>query len=34
LLEAHQRGMWNAAGNTLEQLRQIFLEAEGVIEAL
>jgi cobaltochelatase CobN len=33
LLEAHQRGMWeNVAGDTLEQLRQIFLEAEGVIE--
>jgi cobaltochelatase CobN len=34
LLEAHQRGMWkNAAGDTLDQLRQIFLEAEGVIES-
>jgi cobaltochelatase CobN len=33
LLEAHQRGMWNAAGKTLEQLRQLFLEAEAVIES-
>jgi cobaltochelatase CobN len=32
LLEANQRGMWNAAGDSLDQLRQIFLEAEGVIE--
>jgi cobaltochelatase CobN len=34
LLEAHQRGMWkDVTGNTLEQLRQLFLEADGVIES-
>jgi cobaltochelatase CobN len=33
LLEAHQRRMWNAAEHTLEQLRRIVLEAEGVIES-
>jgi cobaltochelatase CobN len=34
LLEAHQRGMWkDVTGDTLEQLRQLFLEADGVIES-
>ncbi|HEY9737262.1 MAG TPA: cobaltochelatase subunit CobN, partial [Trichocoleus sp.] len=34
LLEAHQRGLWQSPqGNTLDQLRQIAHEAEGVLEA-
>ena len=33
LLEADQRGMWNATAETLDQLRQLFLEADGEIEA-
>jgi cobaltochelatase CobN len=34
LLEAHQRGMWkDVTGDSLEQLRQLFLEADGVIES-
>lgn len=34
LLEAHQRGLWQMAGDdTLEKLRTIVLEAEGVIES-
>ncbi|MBW4513713.1 MAG: cobaltochelatase subunit CobN [Timaviella obliquedivisa GSE-PSE-MK23-08B] len=33
LLEAHQREMWkDVTEDTLEQLRQLFLEADGVIE--
>ena len=32
LLEAAARGMWDADGETLEELRQAFLEIEGEIE--
>lgn len=32
LLEAQQRGMWNAEANTTDQLRQLFLEADSDIE--
>ncbi|PSB03709.1 cobaltochelatase subunit CobN [Merismopedia glauca] len=34
LLEAHQRGLWGDAGDrTLNQLRHLFLEADGEIES-
>ena len=33
LLEAEQRGMWQAAPDTLSQIQQLFLEADGEIEA-
>jgi len=32
LLEAAQRGMWNADEDMLQQLRDIFMEVEGQIE--
>lgn len=32
LLEAHQRGMWQTDGETLDRLRQIYMEAEGTCE--
>ncbi|KAB1991035.1 cobaltochelatase subunit CobN, partial [Haemophilus parainfluenzae] len=33
LLEAHQRGLWsNADSHTLDQLRQMAHDAEGVVE--
>ncbi|MDR1105221.1 MAG: cobaltochelatase subunit CobN [Treponema sp.] len=32
LLEAAQRGMWNAGEETLEELRKIYLETEGDLE--
>jgi cobaltochelatase CobN len=32
LLEAAQRGMWNAGEETLEKLRNIYLETEGALE--
>ena len=34
LLEANQRGLWHSASKkTLDKLRAIALEAEGIIEA-
>jgi len=32
LLEAHQRGMWNASEDKVEKLKRICLEMEGVLE--
>ncbi|HID96342.1 MAG TPA: cobaltochelatase subunit CobN [Candidatus Latescibacteria bacterium] len=32
LLEAHQRGMWQTEEETLEELRSIYLELEGLLE--
>ncbi len=32
LLEAQQRGLWNAKEETLEQLRELYLEMEGELE--
>lgn len=34
LLEANQRGMWNASAESVEKLEQICLEMEGDLEAL
>ncbi|MDR2742225.1 MAG: cobaltochelatase subunit CobN [Treponema sp.] len=34
LLEAVNRGMWNASKETVEKLRSLYLEVEGEIEAL
>jgi cobaltochelatase CobN len=34
LLEAIQRGMWNTDDDTLEALRNAYLDAEGEIEAV
>ena len=33
LLEAHQRGMWNAKPETLNNLQKLYLELEGDLEA-
>jgi cobaltochelatase CobN len=32
LLEAHQRGMWNASEDKVEKLRRIYLEVEASLE--
>jgi len=32
LLEAHSRGMWNADEESLEELREIYMELEGILE--
>ena len=32
LLEAHQRGMWDASPETLNQIRAIYMKVEGTIE--
>jgi cobaltochelatase CobN len=32
LLEAYQRGMWNADEETIEELKGIYLEIEGILE--
>lgn len=32
LLEANQRGMWNAAPDTLDKLKELYLDIEGSIE--
>lgn len=32
LLEAHQRGMWNAKEDTIEELKKMMLEIEGELE--
>ena len=32
LLEAQQRGMWNASEDKVEKLRKIYLEMEGTLE--
>ena len=32
LLEAHQRGMWNAKDESIEKLRKLYVEIEGDIE--
>jgi cobaltochelatase CobN len=34
LLEAHQRGMWNAAEESVDKLKQIYMEMEGNLEEL
>jgi len=34
LLEAHQRGMWNASEESVEKLKQIYLEMEGTLEEI
>ena len=32
LLEANQRGMWNASPETLDKIRAIYMKVEGTIE--
>lgn len=32
LLEAHQRGMWNAEEETLQMVQNVYLESEGLLE--
>lgn len=32
ILEANQRGMWNASSENLEKLKQLYLDIEGNIE--
>ncbi len=32
LLEAAQRGMWNAKPETIEMLTEVFLDCEGLLE--
>ncbi len=32
LLEAQQRGLWNASQETLEELRSLYLSIEGDLE--
>ena len=32
LLEAYQRGMWNAKDESVEKLRKLYVEIEGSIE--
>lgn len=34
LLEAHQRGMWNASEESVDKLKQIYMEMEGNLEEL
>ena len=32
LLEANQRGMWNASAEQIEKLKDIYLQMEGTLE--
>ena len=34
LLEAHQRGMWNASEESVDKLKQIYMEMEGNLEEI
>jgi cobaltochelatase CobN len=34
LLEAHQRGMWNASEESVNKLKKIYMEMEGDLEDL
>lgn len=34
LLEAHQRGMWNASEESVNKLKKVYMEMEGNLEDL